>query len=163
MSLISFDDCLIPESNIEMIRRQKRQGGEWGWMIRLKDRDTAITDTIAPCIVSVTPNTSGVRMLLVSLYSDPEGTPVHSVRERPIVAWRTEAPVSDDATMDTTAIVPDYISASNETWCYFDPASGEYWDGEFSVTTREAAIECMLEDLRERQVRALKRSAEASA
>jgi len=163
MSLISFDDCLIPESNIAMIRQQRRASGEWVWEVCLKDRDRSLIDTIEPSIVMVLPNTSGVRMLLVTLYNS-NSTPSHNVSERPIVAWRTEARVpGGNDVMFATAIAPDYIEGSNVTWCYFDPVTGEHWDGDFSDTTRDAAVERMLEDLRGRRERIARAQAKAPA
>ena len=63
------------------------------------------------------PNTSRVRVLLVSLYPDDS----HGLKERAILGWRTEAQVpGGDDTIHVTPIIPDYLVISNVEWCYFE-------------------------------------------
>jgi hypothetical protein len=155
MSLVQFADDLYPESSIGYF---EQHDGRWTAWLRDGGTLRPPSDPLPPCIVSVIPNTSIVRLLLVALFSDGE----HMVEERPILAWRVSAPAAEASHgecfnySDAQPIFPGsaFLVGSNQAWCFVDPQTGQCWDDDFSAPTREAAVECLLERLRPKRTQA---------
>jgi hypothetical protein len=89
-------------------------------------------------------------MLFLTASLKVDGTLVHSVDQRPIVAWYLDPSTENDLTVRSAPpIVPDWSirRVRNARWCYFDPESGEHWNEAGSSRTRQAALDAMLKDL----------------
>ena len=51
VSLVTVDEEIIPEANIESMHQRKGAGGRWEWAVHLKDRDAPIASVLAPATV----------------------------------------------------------------------------------------------------------------
>jgi len=163
MSLVQFDDDLYPESSVGYFAARD---GRWTAWLRDGGTLRPPSDSSPPFIVSVVPNTSATRLLLVTLFDGAD----HMVEERPILAWRIRAPAAEMAHgecfdyADAQPILPgSAFTGNNEAWCFFDSQTGICWDDDFSAPTRDAAVECLLDRLKRKPERAQKAAATSTA
>jgi hypothetical protein len=168
--MIEIDGVRFPESQVASIRERnirrldkdgKAAGYDTTWTVEPQE-GRAIESIAPPRWFQTIPNTTPLRILVVTdLEDDSTGDRFH-VAERPIIAWRVDS-LADcyDAYSAGTPLMADSI-ASNQRWCLFDPLTGQAWEQcGFVADTREEAVRIMREELQTRVVSGRPINAEA--
>lgn len=172
--MIEIDGIRLPESQVISIRERtprrfdkdgQRGGYDTRWTVEPKD-GPPITTPYAPRWLQTIPNTTPVRILVVTDLGDDEPPLARfMVADRPVIGWRLDALAEGyDAYANADPLLADTL-ARNQCWCLFDPTTGQAWDPDgFSADTRAEAIEIMKKELIERAIeRAHQAKQEAAA